>query len=132
MLTQEELFGKCPYATAQKILSGKWALIILHYLSENKLRFTEGAAVVKMDNSFYWTFFYFLLDNSLVGDINTRGYCYYCPLGTVLGFVAKIADQKIIADNSKCVQCNQCNEACSMSTHISIKALTTAMTGIWG
>jgi DNA-binding HxlR family transcriptional regulator len=41
MLTQEELFGKCPYATAQKILSGKWALIILHHLSERKLRFNE-------------------------------------------------------------------------------------------
>lgn len=41
MLTQEELFGKCPFATAQKILSGKWALIILHYLSENTLRFNE-------------------------------------------------------------------------------------------
>jgi DNA-binding HxlR family transcriptional regulator len=41
MLTQEELFGKCPYATAQKILSGKWALIILYHLSESKLRFNE-------------------------------------------------------------------------------------------
>lgn len=41
MLTQEELFGKCPYATAQKILSGKWALIILHHLSENTMRFNE-------------------------------------------------------------------------------------------
>jgi DNA-binding HxlR family transcriptional regulator len=41
MLTQEELFGKCPYATSQKILSGKWALIILHHLSENTLRFSE-------------------------------------------------------------------------------------------
>lgn len=41
MVALEELFGKCPYATAQKILSGKWALIILHSLSENKLRFNE-------------------------------------------------------------------------------------------
>jgi DNA-binding HxlR family transcriptional regulator len=41
MITQEELFGKCPYATSQKILSGKWALIILHHLSESKLRFGE-------------------------------------------------------------------------------------------
>lgn len=41
MLTQEELFGKCPYATAQKVLSGKWALVILHHLNENKLRFNE-------------------------------------------------------------------------------------------
>ena len=41
MITQEELFGKCPYATSQKILSGKWALSILHHLSESKLRFGE-------------------------------------------------------------------------------------------
>ncbi len=41
MLTLEELFGKCPYATAQKILSGKWALMILHLLNEEKLRFNE-------------------------------------------------------------------------------------------
>lgn len=41
MITQEELFGKCPYATSQKILSGKWALILLHFLSEDTLRFNE-------------------------------------------------------------------------------------------
>lgn len=41
MLTQDALFGKCPYATAQKILSGKWALIILHHLSESTMRFNE-------------------------------------------------------------------------------------------
>ena len=41
MLTQDELFGKCPYATAQKILSGKWALIILYHLSQGTLRFNE-------------------------------------------------------------------------------------------
>jgi len=41
MTTKEDLFGKCPYTTAQKILSGKWAIIILGYLSEEKLRFNE-------------------------------------------------------------------------------------------
>lgn len=41
MLTQDELFGKCPYATAQKVLSGKWALIILHHLTERTMRFNE-------------------------------------------------------------------------------------------
>jgi Predicted transcriptional regulators len=41
MLTQEELFGKCPYATAQKILSGKWSLIILYHLSLGTKRFNE-------------------------------------------------------------------------------------------
>lgn len=41
MYTQTELFMKCPYATAQKILSGKWALVILHFLSSDTLRFNE-------------------------------------------------------------------------------------------
>ncbi len=41
MITQEELFGKCPFATSQKILSGKWALTLLHFLSEETLRFNE-------------------------------------------------------------------------------------------
>lgn len=41
MVTQEELFGKCPFATSQKILSGKWALTLLYFLSEKTLRFNE-------------------------------------------------------------------------------------------
>lgn len=41
MITQDELFGKCPFATSQKILSGKWALTLLHFLSEGTLRFNE-------------------------------------------------------------------------------------------
>ncbi len=41
MKSLEELFGVCPYATAQKILSGKWALVILHALSDGTYRFNE-------------------------------------------------------------------------------------------
>lgn len=51
-----------------------------------------------------------------------RGYCYFCPLGTVLGFLSKFAGQKIKTDNTKCIGCNQCNSACSMSIDISKKA----------
>ena len=39
--TLEERFGKCPYATAQSLISGKWAVLILLYLSEGPLRFNE-------------------------------------------------------------------------------------------
>jgi ferredoxin len=52
-----------------------------------------------------------------------RGYCYYCPLGTVLSVVARIAGQKITTNNSKCVQCNKCNETCPMSIDIKSKAI---------
>ena len=39
--TLEELFGKCPYATAQSLISGKWAVLILHNLEDGPLRFNE-------------------------------------------------------------------------------------------
>ena len=39
--TMEERFGKCPYATAQNLISGKWAVLILLYLEEGPIRFNE-------------------------------------------------------------------------------------------
>ena len=39
--TLEERFGECPYATAQSLISGKWAVLILFYLEEGPIRFNE-------------------------------------------------------------------------------------------
>ena len=39
--TMEERFGKCPYATAQSLISGKWAVLILLYLEDGPIRFNE-------------------------------------------------------------------------------------------
>lgn len=36
-----DLFGKCPVFTAQKIIGGKWTMLIIQYLSEETLRFGE-------------------------------------------------------------------------------------------
>jgi len=41
MENKYDLFGKCPFAAAQKVISGKWAVIILHNLSLGTLRFGE-------------------------------------------------------------------------------------------
>lgn len=38
---KQEKFGVCPFVTAQQVLSGKWALLVLHYLSQGTLRFGE-------------------------------------------------------------------------------------------
>ena len=38
---REDLFGVCPYVTAQKLLTGKWTLLILHHLSVTTMRFNE-------------------------------------------------------------------------------------------
>lgn len=39
--TIEDRFGKCPFATAQSLISGKWAILILHYLEDGPIRFNE-------------------------------------------------------------------------------------------
>lgn len=52
-----------------------------------------------------------------------RGYCYYCPLGTILSLLGRIAGQKITTDNTKCVQCGKCDDVCPMSIDIKTKAV---------
>jgi len=52
-----------------------------------------------------------------------RGYCYYCPLGTVLSWIGRLVDQKIITDKSSCIGCGKCDSVCPMSIPIREKAL---------
>ncbi len=41
-MSKKELFGKCPYVTSQKVLTGKWSMYILYLLSmEESIRFNE-------------------------------------------------------------------------------------------
>ena len=37
----EERFGRCPFYTTQRLIQGKWAILILHYLSGGPVRFNE-------------------------------------------------------------------------------------------
>ncbi|WP_312091434.1 winged helix-turn-helix transcriptional regulator [Aminipila sp.] len=41
MESKKELFGICPFATSQKVLTGKWSLLIMYHLSEGPVRFNE-------------------------------------------------------------------------------------------
>ena len=38
---KKELFGVCPYITAQKVLTGKWSMYILYLLTNGPIRFNE-------------------------------------------------------------------------------------------
>lgn len=38
---KENKFGMCPYVTAQKLLAGKWAILIMHALSEEPKRYNQ-------------------------------------------------------------------------------------------
>jgi len=40
-MERKELFGRCPYVTAQKVLTGKWSMYILYLLSDGAVRFNE-------------------------------------------------------------------------------------------
>ena len=40
-MEQQDPFGKCPFFTTQKILSGKWTILILHLLEDKSVRFNE-------------------------------------------------------------------------------------------
>lgn len=38
---EKDLFGICPYVTTQKVLTGKWSILIMHHLSNGPIRFNE-------------------------------------------------------------------------------------------
>lgn len=37
----DERFGKCPFYTTQRLIQGKWSILILHHLSEGPTRFNK-------------------------------------------------------------------------------------------
>jgi len=41
MEESKNLFGKCPYFTAQKVFSGKWSILIMYHLNDSTLRYGE-------------------------------------------------------------------------------------------
>lgn len=38
---RKDLYGKCPFVTTQRLIQGKWAILIMHYLSNGPVRFNE-------------------------------------------------------------------------------------------
>ena len=48
---KNELFGICPFVTAQKLLQGKWAILILHALNEGTKRFNELARDIQITHA---------------------------------------------------------------------------------
>jgi DNA-binding HxlR family transcriptional regulator len=38
---KKQLFGVCPYVTSQRVLTGKWSMVILYHLNDGPVRFNE-------------------------------------------------------------------------------------------
>ncbi len=48
-----------------------------------------------------------------------RGYCFYCPAGTMTAFVGKWVGQRIRTNLSSCIHCSKCSQICPMQIDIS-------------
>lgn len=38
---EDDRFNRCPFYTTQRLIQGKWAILILHHLSDGPVRFNE-------------------------------------------------------------------------------------------
>ena len=47
LVNVHDLVGRCPFATSQKLLAGKWSLLIMHELSEGPVRFRTQATLTR-------------------------------------------------------------------------------------
>lgn len=47
-----------------------------------------------------------------------RLYCYYCPLGTLLSWIAKLGGQRITTNETHCIQCKKCSVVCPLSIDV--------------
>ncbi len=45
---KKKILSECPFITTQRVLQGKWAILILHYLSERPYRFNELQKEIKI------------------------------------------------------------------------------------
>jgi polyferredoxin len=98
------------------VLTMIWLVVLIFDIEPGALSFLETLETYKylivelLMAMLFWTV--------LVG----RGYCYYCPLGTVLGWLGKAAGQKIITTKSECIDCGRCDSVCPLSIRIREKA----------
>ena len=72
-----------------------------------------------------WKYLIFEMYFMVIGWILIGGrcYCYFCPSGTVLGFIGKAVGQEITTGLTKCTECGLCNDVCKMSIDIKSRAI---------
>lgn len=91
--------------------TGYWVLILLGIPMAHSDAFAKAETYKYLTAELLMAMFFWI---AFIG----RGYCFYCPLGTVLGLIGKLAGQKIKTDQTNCIQCGRCNAACPMSIEI--------------
>jgi ferredoxin len=102
------------FFTLSLVFTLYWILLRTNLIGNNAMPLMQKVEVYKylitelLMAMFFWVAFL------------PRGYCLYCPLGTTLALVSRLAGQKIRTDNTQCIQCGKCSLACP--TGIDVKA----------
>ncbi len=78
----------------------------------------EGLIIISKLETFKYLLFELLMAMFFWVAFVGRLYCYYCPLGTLLGWVGSVGRQKIVTNETTCIQCGKCNAACPLSIDI--------------
>ena len=67
---------------------------------------------------YYYLLFHLVAALLLWTFFTGRGYCYYCPLGTVTALLGRAVGQCIQTNLTECISCKKCNQVCPMSINI--------------
>jgi len=95
---------------------GYWLLIV------NKLIPSTSLVQVYQIEIYKYLLFELLAAMTFWVVLSGRAYCHYCPLGTVLALLSRLASQRIRTDLHRCIQCGKCDLVCPLSISILEKA----------
>lgn len=103
---------------AAALLFTLWWLASLLGLTPNAARaaFSKAETYVYLAGELLMAMFFWV---AFIG----RGYCYYCPLGTVLSGLARLGGQRIETKETRCIHCGRCTVVCPMA--IDVRAAAT-------
>ena len=95
-----------------------WGFFAYYMVTFVSIRLLMIAEIVKYFTLELFIFMYLWL------FIGGRGYCYYCPVGFLLGLIGRGVGQKIETGLTHCTNCNACNDACKMSIDVVSSAMS--------
>ena len=112
------VFARFTFLVVAFIFTLWWILSVLGYTNISARNvFSKTETYIYLSGELLMAMFFWI---AFIG----RGYCYYCPLGTVLSGLARLGGQRIDTTLTKCIGCGKCTKICPMS--IDVKAAAEA------
>ena len=100
------LFASAVFFTVAAALSAAGSAVFKNSELLYKIETYKYLSLELLTAMFFWVVF------------TGRGYCCYCPAGTLVALISKVSGQRIRTDLDKCIKCGKCSEACAMSIDV--------------